>query len=232
MARKMKLAFLLPFFVLGTPPVVMASISLALSGLDYGIIYPIGVISSSLATLVLFWVTALPEMTLYFVKQKSPRGGQTQEYRGFGRVLIAVLFFAIASALFGFVQEGVAHRDAKLSVHLVVCVSNFVAGLWFLWRCTFKSEWVARILYSKTSMTCRHGASVYELEELRYIHNGRNDWMPVFRIGALWRAIGQKEEHSLKTFECKVSRSVFPKMDVDHFVATMTPCSQRVLRVG
>lgn len=222
MTRKMKLKVMLIPFLVGTPLVVVASISLALSGLEYGIIYPIGVISSSLVTLVLFWITAVPEITFYIVKQTSPHGSEAKEYRSYGTVLIAILLFAISLALYGFVREGIAQRDGKLSGYLVLCIGNFLAGLWLVLYCTFRSGWVAKITYSRTGMTCRHGPSYFELVELRYILDRRNAWMPVVRIGGLWRPIGEEGSQPSKIFEYKVSRSAFPKLDVDHFVETMT----------
>ena len=218
----MKAEIMALLLIICTPILAVVTVQFGLSGLRYGVIYPIGVVSFFYSVLALYWITAIPELSFVLVRRRRPEGNKVQQYKSYNNILVVILFLTGFLMMTGFTREALGEHGSKLGVYLFMCLVSLGLGLWYVWYCTFRSGWVAKMSYSDQGMSCRYGAKYYEIADLRYIHDGRNNWMPVVRIGALWRAMGETGSYSLQTFEYKVSRSLFPKMDVDHFVETMT----------
>ncbi|MGV0395451.1 hypothetical protein ACUY3K_05030 [Corynebacterium uberis] len=212
MTRKAKRIIALTIGIISTPVIIAASVWFGLSGIEYGIVYPIGVISTFLGTLVLFWTAVLPEIAFSLLKKDGPEEGQTVHYRGYGYVSVSFILFSGGLMMIGFIREAQAKHESKLGGYVVICICDFAVAVWFAWYCTFKSGWATRMSYNNATMIYRHGEIDYEMVKLNYILDYRDDWMPNVRIGGVWKPIhgAGNEGQSAKARNCRYREHYFP----------------------
>ncbi len=229
MTRKTKLIVMLSLSVIGTPIIIVSAIRLAMSGLKYGLIYPLGVVSAFFLLTVFFWTITVPEGAFVFLKTERPKDGHARAYKGYIPILLTAMIFSVGLMMIGFTLEAWGGQGARVTLYSVICLGNMFSAFWLVWYCTCRSGWALQMAYSSGGMCCRYGSGNYELAELKYLEDNRDKWIADVRVGGLWRSAGVSGDlaGSLKTFEFRVSRTLYPRIDLNHFIATMKDLSSR-----